>query len=282
MLEFHPLLSKADRGLAEVDTVDCLCHPRKVEIVSFRPAGVVPRRRVKSVVPVFPPGDHHPAVSDVIVAPVLQELRDLVPLGAVFFVFLLEYLVLFGGPRVGAEVRIQIIIPPLAALARVPRLHVERDLHPVLGAVLGDELGELGVFIGRELELHVGLAQASQEGEVEVAGDLSEATGCCLGRSKAVHSEKTGFNYSKSDLCELRNLCAVVWLFSANKKRSRERLWDTWAKSRVMGLAKMLKQCGCMEWHELEEDGELCWATDRLIRSDWPKRYFLLRLKIIH
>mmetsp|Transcript_6546 Transcript_6546/g.16056 ORF Transcript_6546/g.16056 Transcript_6546/m.16056 type:complete len:357 (-) Transcript_6546:113-1183(-) len=77
-----------------------------------------------------------------------ERLCDGSPGCAQFTHLRLQELVLPCRPWLLAHARLEVVVPPLAALPVLARSHGGGDLLPVLGAVLGDSLGEDLVFSG--------------------------------------------------------------------------------------------------------------------------------------
>lgn len=96
------------------------------------------------------------AVFDVIVRAARQELCNLAPFVSVLLVRLNNCSVLLGSPLVLFDVRVQVVVPSLAALLTDTTGQRLRDVRPVLGAKPVHILGQLLVLLGAPGTLHHG------------------------------------------------------------------------------------------------------------------------------
>ena len=95
-----------------------------------------------------------PVVFDRVVRASDERLRDLRPSVPVLRVRDDELLVLLPGPLLALDLRVEMVVPPLAALLPDPPGELLRDLTPLLRAERLDELDDLVILLLRPRALH--------------------------------------------------------------------------------------------------------------------------------
>ena len=109
---------------------------------------------IRDVVPLrdnfhFLAPDLHESVPEAVVRPVLEVLANLVPRCPILFLQFHKQIVLVDRPGGVGERWVDVVVPALPALSRVPRLHLEGDLLPVSADFFDNARELLILFLGK-------------------------------------------------------------------------------------------------------------------------------------
>mmetsp|Transcript_3158 Transcript_3158/g.9795 ORF Transcript_3158/g.9795 Transcript_3158/m.9795 type:complete len:215 (-) Transcript_3158:225-869(-) len=124
--------------------------PQLVDVVAqHRRPGATPVDRGAAARRVLAPSGRVPVVLDGVVRAPRQQLGDLRPLVAVRLVRFHENAVLLLAPAVALDVRVEVVVPALAALLANAARQVTRNHAPLLGAMLQHQAQDLVVLLLR-------------------------------------------------------------------------------------------------------------------------------------